>query len=104
TILRQLDKYLPADSTVEIAATSVNGVTVAGLGELRRLKVTAVRCNPTDRTALEALDPERFEHVIVLAEDGGAPDHADARTLVTLLHLRDLKEIRGASYSVMQQP
>jgi Trk K+ transport system NAD-binding subunit len=103
TILRQLDRYLPPDSTVSIAATGVNGVTVAGLGELRHLKVTAVACSPTDRPALEALDPVRFEHVIVLAEDGSSPEHADARTLVTLLHLRDLKEKRGAVYSIVSE-
>ena len=51
----------------------------------------------TDRATLDALEPQRFDHVIVLCySDALDAQRADARTLVTLLHLRDIADRRDA--------
>jgi hypothetical protein len=102
TIVALLDRYLAAGSRVEIAA-DVDGDPVDGAGELHRLTATATRRNPTDRSALEALDPGRFQHVIVLAADDISPHHADSQTLTTLLHLRDMKERAGHAYAIVSE-
>jgi Trk K+ transport system NAD-binding subunit len=102
TVVQLLDRYLPPGSRVEIA-TTVDCDVVAAAGPLRRLTATATRGNPTDRAALEALDPGRFEHVIVLAADGVSPHHADSHTLATLLHLRDIKERSGRSFAIVSE-
>jgi len=102
TIIRVLDDYVPAGSTVEIASTEVNG-DPPEVGPLRHLSVSARHSDPTSRSELEALRPGRFEHVIVLAEDAYPPQHADARTLVTLLHLRDMKQRTGDAYSIVSE-
>ena len=47
---------------------------------------------PDQPDDLEALQPRTCQHVIVLASDGLGTQEADARTLITLLHLRDLAE------------
>jgi voltage-gated potassium channel Kch len=101
TILRLLDRYLPDKSTVEIAAAGADGGVLAAIGQLSHLKVTATPCQPTERPDLEALDPSRFEHVILLADDTAASP--DSRTLVTLLHLRDMKECNGHGYSIVSE-
>lgn len=73
----------------------------------RKLQNTAVsfqQGSTTDREALEALGVERFDHVIVLCyADSLGPQEADARTLVTLLHLRDIADRRGASFSIVSE-
>jgi len=101
TIIHLLDRYLPPASTVEIASMQVDGETIASLGVLRHLDVAVTKCNPTDRLSLDSLAPGRFEHVIVLAEEGMA--NADARTLVTLLHLRDMKERHNDGFAIVSE-
>ena len=59
--------------------------------------------DPTDRETLEAIGLERFDHVIVLTDQGLDAQRADARTLVTLLHLRDIADRRGAGFSVVSE-
>ena len=103
TIVQILDPYLPAGSQVQIAGLHVNGDTAAGLGQLQNLTVTVTPCDPTDRRALEALELSRFQHVIVLADDGVSRHHADSHALVTLLHLRDMKERHGDSYAIVSE-
>ena len=44
-----------------------------------------------------------FEHLIVLSDGKYDPQQADARTLVTLLHLRDIKEKLGDVYSIVTE-
>ncbi len=103
TIIRLLDPYLPAGSAVEIAGTLVGAETAAQLGELQNLTVVTTRCDPTNRRELEALNLSRFRHVILLADDGVSPHHADSHALVTLLHLRDMKERHGDEYAIVSE-
>jgi len=59
--------------------------------------------NPASRPLLEDLEMESFDHVIVLS-DGGPPEEADARTLLTLLHLRDLElQLGHERYNVVAE-
>ncbi len=101
TIVRLLDEYLPKDSTLTVAAQRLDTVDSTAFTGLESMKVTTVACDPTRRNALESLSPGDFQHVIVLADDelGGEP--ADARTLVQLLHLRDVKNRNGYGYAIV---
>ncbi|WP_427892817.1 CASTOR/POLLUX-related putative ion channel [Kribbella sp. GL6] len=88
-IIDLLDRFVEPRSTLDIAAPEEPpGVTKA---KRTNLKVRYRRCEPTTRSALEALDLGTYQHIVVLADDGVAPDHADNRTLLTLLHLRDIE-------------
>ena len=53
--------------------------------------------DPTKRETLAALCAEGFDHVIVLCSDVLPPQRADARTLVTLINLRDIEAEGGAT-------
>jgi hypothetical protein len=103
TIVNLLDAYLPAGSTIQVAATRAGDQIAGALRPLRNLTVSSAQCDPTSRTALQALDPSRYEHVMVLADDGFSGYHADSRTLVTLLHLRDMKERSGHAYGIVSE-
>ena len=49
------------------------------------------QADTTNRAVLDALDVAVFDHIIVLCySDALEPQRADARTLITLLHLRDI--------------
>lgn len=60
--------------------------------------------NPSDRAQLEAIEPERFDHVVVITAEALDAQRADARTLVTLLHLRDIADhCREAKFTVVSE-
>ncbi|MFC4592069.1 CASTOR/POLLUX-related putative ion channel [Sphaerisporangium corydalis] len=85
-ILRELGHYLPAGSEIHLAGPESDEAAPAP-GVL----VTSKECDTTSRTALESLGVRTYDHVIVLSDDAYEAQKADARTLVTLLHLRDMK-------------
>jgi len=55
----------------------------------------------TERKLLDSLEVTSFDHILVLSESAGrSVDVADARTMVTLFHLRDISRKTGKSVSV----
>jgi len=49
------------------------------------------------------LQVERYDHIIVLADSNLTVQEADARTLLTLLHLTDISEKNGKRFSVVSE-
>ena len=56
----------------------------------------------TNRKVLEGLDLAAYRHIIVMSySDVLETQLADARTLVTLLHLRDIADRSGHRFSIV---
>ncbi|WP_192780904.1 CASTOR/POLLUX-related putative ion channel [Nonomuraea africana] len=100
-IVRYLDGYVAPGSVLEIAADHPKAG--AGLDGLRNLTVNVKESDTTDRYALEALGVGLYQHVIVLSDDRFKPQHADTRTLMTLLQLRDMQTVAGERYSIVSE-
>jgi voltage-gated potassium channel Kch len=100
-IVRYLDAYVGPGSVLEIAADHPKAGT--GLMGLVNLTVNVKDCDTTDRYALESLGVGLFQHVIVLSDDRFKPHHADTRTLMTLLQLRDMQNELGEHYSIVSE-
>jgi voltage-gated potassium channel Kch len=104
SIVRELDQYVAAGSEV-VAVSSLERVLEAGqvLG-LANLTSTGRIESTTNRAALDALDVPSYPHVIVLCEsDDRDPDMADARTLLTLLHLRDIETRSNREFTIVSE-
>lgn len=104
-VLLELDHYVAKGSSVTVLAEG--DAAEAQLAEIRDLvtnvTITSVRGSTTDRGLLDKLAAD-FEHVITLScSDELSPQKADARTLVTLLHLRDIEAKRGETYSIVSE-
>ncbi|MFF3671142.1 CASTOR/POLLUX-related putative ion channel [Microtetraspora malaysiensis] len=100
-IIDLLDRLAPPGSVVDVAAPHrpVHAVE----SERQNLVVGYKMCEPTSRRSLEALDLGSYQHIVVLSNDGVDPDRADDRTLVTLLHLRDIEVRLGDPYSIVTE-
>ena len=60
--------------------------------------------SPTSRDVLNALDVSSYQHVLVVSPvDRYDAQRADARTLVTLLHLRDIATTVGHPFSITSE-
>ncbi|MGC3954453.1 MAG: hypothetical protein QM804_09420 [Propionicimonas sp.] len=99
-ILSELAGYVPAGSSACVVTATPpsrppapDGLTV----ELREADITS-------RPVLEGLDVAGYDHILVLA-DRGQPDAqaTDARTLVTLLHLRDIADRAGVRLNIVSE-
>ncbi|WP_067522841.1 CASTOR/POLLUX-related putative ion channel [Nocardia uniformis] len=101
-ILGLLDEYVPPGSVLDIAAPHPPPDEVTA-SPRANLTVGYRVCEPTSRRSLEALNPGSYQHVIVLTDDTLEEDHADDRTLVTLLHLRDIEVHIGDPYSIVTE-
>jgi voltage-gated potassium channel Kch len=104
-IIRELDVYVPEGSETLVVAVGVGAEgEIAGLETRLRAQRVAVRAgDPSDRAVLDALGVESFDHIIVLCSDTLDPSRADARTLVTLLHLRDIAARLERDFSIVSE-
>lgn len=100
TILRELDEYVTDGSQVTIVAAAKP----PALPELASLAVDYIRGDTTSRAVLESLDVPSFDHIIVLAyKETVDTQRADARTLVTLLHLREIGDQAGTPLNIVSE-
>ena len=101
TIISQLDGYVSPGSEVTVVS-HVGGPT--GLDGLRNQTVDFRTGNTTDRKLLDGLKVARYDHVIVLGYSDELDDQgADSRTLMTLLHLREIADRTGCQYSLVSE-
>ncbi|ARF59849.1 potassium transporter TrkA [Streptomyces gilvosporeus] len=100
-IIRLLDRLVEPDSLIDIAAPRRPDEDFRQ--GLENLTVGYRPCEPTLRPSLESLGLDDYRHIIVLTDDDIAPERADDRTLVTLLHLRDIAVRSGSPYSIVTE-
>jgi hypothetical protein len=71
---------------------------------LKNEMVTFQSGDITDRRLLEELAPQNYQHVVVLSySDILEKQQADAHTLITLLHLRDMANQSGVDFSIVSE-
>ncbi len=70
---------------------------------MSNLEAAFVLGDTTDRGLLDTLDVGTYDHVVMLSSDKLDSQAADARTLITLLHLRDMARKRGHRYSIVSE-
>jgi K+/H+ antiporter YhaU regulatory subunit KhtT len=105
-ILREMDRYLLPGSTVRVVAdpliTEIN--TLEGCSNLSNLEITCQPGDTSNRQELDSLDLEQYQHVVLLSySDKLGNQEADARTLITLLHLRDIADLSGLRFSIVTE-
>lgn len=99
-VLSELDKFAPPGSTLTVLTSWGE----PDLPPLTNLAVTVARGSTTDRTLLERHVVEGLDQILVLCySEHLAVQAADARTLVTLLHVRDILGGFEASIPVVSE-
>jgi voltage-gated potassium channel Kch len=105
TIVRELDNYVTRGSQVTVVADIYNiekQIKAQG-GELKNQTLVVDEGETTDRDLLDKLGVQDYDHVIVLAYSTVEPQEADAKTLVTLLHLRDMAQKDETPFSIVSE-
>lgn len=104
-VLQELDNYMPAGSEVLVAASTAPEAEIERLrGGLERHALAFRHGDTTDAAFLETIPLGLFDHVIVLGySDTLPPQIADARTLITLAHLRAQIEALDHPVSIVSE-
>ncbi|HJQ13352.1 MAG TPA: NAD-binding protein [Anaerolineales bacterium] len=105
TIVRELDHYVARGSQVTVVADiyNIDKQIKAQGGKLKNQMLTVEEGETTDRELLDNLRVQEYDHVIVLANSAVEPQEADAKTLVTLLHLRDMAQKDDTPFSIVSE-
>ena len=99
-LLTELDAYSAKGSVV----TVVSEFAVEAPAGLKNITVKVVKAETSDRDVLDKYNPVKQDHVIVLPYSDDLESRvADTRTLVTLLHLRDIMSRAGTEFNVVSE-
>lgn len=99
-ILGEMANYMQPGSRVQIVADlpctlklPVDGLDIAYREE-----------DPTNRKVLEGLEVSSFDHIVVLADRARhTTQRGDARTLLSLLHLREMARMEGSRLNIVSE-
>ncbi len=105
-IIREMDNYVKPGSAVKIIAgyDDCEEQIKSMISTTKNMKVEFIRGDVTDRPLLDSLNVETFDHIIVLSYVGKMDlQSADSQTLITLLHLRDIADIKDEDLSIVSE-
>jgi hypothetical protein len=105
-IINELDDYVAPKSKLTIVTNHPDSEDLINwhCRNLKNLKIKFKQGDSTDREILDAL-PFKDHHNIILLSSTGimTPERSDARTLISLLHLRDIKEKMGYPITIVSE-
>jgi voltage-gated potassium channel Kch len=104
-IIEELDNYVaPGSETIVICRQEgVRDVLVNVAKRMQRQRVRFADGDITHAATLAAVKATTFEHVILLSYSDLPVQEADAKTLITLLHLRNLADAAGIRLSIVSE-
>jgi len=105
SIINELDNYVAPGSTVMVVADidTPEAEIARFCGNARNQKIEFRHADTTDRPTLDSLQVTNYSHIIALGSDILSPQQADARSLITLLHLRNIEETSGQLLSIVSE-
>ncbi len=104
-IIQELDNYVAPGSEVVVLCQreGAREALIAASKKLRRQKVRFADGAITDRRTLDALKVQDFDHIILLSYTQLPVQEADAQTLISLLHLRNIAQACGRDMSIVSE-
>jgi voltage-gated potassium channel Kch len=104
-VLEQLDQYVAPGSVTDVVSDHPDAAdAIRKIGPTMRVQgLNFKEDDTTDRRLLETLNPGSYNHIIALCSDDVAPQIADSKTLVTLLHLRDMAQRAKQKFKVVSE-
>ena len=90
TVIKELDDYIMPGSNITVL-TSGNYHEDFDMNVLKNCQLVFVEGDPTNRAILENIEINKYDNIIVLGDlDHCTIEQADSRTLISLLHIRDI--------------
>ncbi len=101
--LLELDTYFVKGKKVIVADIEENLKKVNFENELQNISLTKIEGDITKRENIKELLKHDIDHVLLLSSDEMNPDDSDSKTLLKLIHLRDLEEKTTKKFSITSE-
>ena len=106
TIIRELDNYVAKGSLVTMSAEFKGNK--ADLEDkctknLKNINLECFEADINDRAVLDGLTEKGYSHIVILSYHDLDIQKADAKTLITLLHLRDISGKKNINFSLISE-
>lgn len=105
-LIKELDTYVAPNSTITVCSDFAEHQSeIDKMGKtLVNAKLVFTEGNTTERRFLESVADGKFEHIILLCyADKFTTKIADAKALITLLHLRNIAEKNNFNFSIVSE-
>ncbi len=105
TIIKELDNYVGAGSEVHIVSeVEVEEKKIFDLQSvLTNQNITFEKGNIADSATLNRIDVTSFDNIILLSYNHLDPQEADAKTLISLLHIRNFAEKEQKKVNIVSE-
>lgn len=105
TIIKELDNYVAIGSEVLIIAETEAAEQAAKAlkPQLKKQRLEFKRGNTNERALLDSINIPSYDYIIILCYPEMEVQEADAKTLITLLHLRNMAEQGGHDFSIVSE-
>ncbi len=105
-IIEELDYYVTEGSIVRVKTKF--GDALKAINKLQEdlvnIELKFEICDTTDRETIENMQLETYQYVILLCYQSYFPiQEADAQTLITLLHIRNISEKTGVKFNMVSE-
>ncbi|MPM01810.1 hypothetical protein SDC9_48050 [bioreactor metagenome] len=101
-ILQELANYFPAGSTISLFVQEKFIENIQGIS-VDKLSIIGETGNITSRAFLNELAFSKTDYVMILSEPGLSIQQADANTLITLLHVRDIVQKNSYNTNIVSE-
>jgi len=104
-IIKELEKYVAPGSKLMIIAEGkdISDNLLKLQESLKKQQIEFISDDFTKRSVLNKLDFSNSQNVIILSYKGLPAQEADAKTLITLLHLRSIAEQYNTSFNIVSE-
>jgi len=107
TVIEELNNTLQPGSYLKVVA-NMDDKPAAAINiishNLKNLSIEFEKADTTNREVLESLDATNYDHIIVMSyQEGIGIQEADAQTLITLLHLRNISEASSSDMNIVSE-
>jgi len=106
SLIKELDSYVAPNSAITVASDfPEHQQEIDEMGKtLTNAKLVFIEGNTTERRFLESIADGKYEHIILLCyADKFSTKIADAKALITLLHLRNIAEKNNFNFSIVSE-
>ena len=102
-IVAELDNYVKDGSNVLVVAADAQTAAEVAKVELSNQIIAFCEGDPAEKKTLLDINTQSFDHIIVLSNRDIEIQESDAKTLISLLHLRGISENLGVDYSIVTE-
>lgn len=102
-ILTELDHYVSKGSKVIVADEQVESQYQEIQASLENLLLVIEECDINDRNNLDSLTLNSIDHVLLLSDLSCDSETSDAKTLLRLIHLRDISQKISRPFSITSE-